>query len=692
MDTSVTNSFPDSNPLLNLSGLPRFDEIRPEHVEPALDNLLESNRAKLEELLVSAGPYSWDNFAQAMEDMDEALDRMWSPVSHLNAVCDSADLRDAYNLCLPKLTSYSTEISQDSRVFQAYLQIAESADYKILSRAQKKIIDNTLRDFRLSGAELDDDAKKRFKAIRQELSTLTSRFEQNLLDATHAWSLSVTERKKLAGLPGTAIAMAVQAAEQDSAPGWKFTLDAPSYTAFMAYADDGELRRQMYEAYVCRASDQGPDANRWDNTGLIDRILELRGEMARILGFKHYTDYSLVPKMARDTGEVMKFLLDLADRSRPVAEQEIQELRDFARNSDGISDIQSWDLAYYSEKLRQSRYQFSQEELRVYFPVPRVIEGMFEVVRRLYGVSITEKKDVCVWHPDVRFFEIVGENKEVRGQFFLDLYTRNHKRGGAWMDECQPRKFGINQSQAPIAYLTCNFSPPLDGKPSLLTHDEVITLFHEFGHGLHHMLTKVDYVGVAGINGVAWDAVELPSQFMENWCWQEETLEFLSGHYETGEILSKELLEKMHAARNFQAGMGMVRQLEFALFDMHLYSEFEPDGDKSVQQILDEVRASIAVILPPAFNRFQNGFAHIFSGGYAAGYYSYKWAEVLSADAFAQFEEHGIFNRDVGSAFLHHILEQGGTREPMELFVAFRGREPTIDALLRHCGLSGPTT
>ncbi|NOZ10363.1 MAG: M3 family metallopeptidase [Gammaproteobacteria bacterium] len=689
MDTLVTNSPPDdSNPLLNVSGLPRFKEIHPEHVEPALDNLLESNRAKLERLLANAEPYSWDNFAQAMEDMDEDLDRMWSPVSHLNAVCDSADLRDAYNRCLPKLTNYATEISQDPRVFQAYLQIAESADFRILSRAQKKIIDNTLRDFRLSGAELGGDAKKAFKAIRQELSTLTSRFEQNLLDATHAWSLSVTEREKLAGLPDTAMAMAAQAAKQDGVQGWKFTLDAPSYSAFMAYADDGELRRQMYEAYVCRASDLGPDANRWNNTGIIDRVLELRGEMARILGFKHYADYSLVSKMARDTDEVMKFLLDLADRSRPIAEKEIQELKDFAWDSDGVSDIQSWDLSYYSEKLRQSRYQFCQEDLRVYFPVPRVIEGMFEVVRRLYGLSITEKEGVCAWHPDVRFFEIVDANEEVRGQFFLDLYARNHKRGGAWMDECQSRKLSVNKSQLPIAYLTCNFSPPLEGKPSLLTHDEVITLFHEFGHGLHHMLTKVDYVGVAGINGVAWDAVELPSQFMENWCWQEETLEFLSGHYETGEVLPKELLNKMRTARNFQAGMNMARQLEFALFDMHLYSEFEPNGNKSVQQILDEVRASVAVVMPPPFNRFQNGFSHIFSGGYAAGYYSYKWAEVLSADAFAQFEECGVFNRDTGNAFLHHILEQGGTQEPIELFVAFRGREPTIDALLRHSGLS----
>jgi oligopeptidase A len=676
------------NPLLDLSGPPRFDEIQPRHVEPAVEAMLARNREQLERLLAANTVYTWENFAQPMEDMDEELDRMWSPVAHLNAVRDSDAMREAYNNCLPQLTDYSTAISQDERVYRAYRQIADSDEYRDLSRSQRKIIDNTLRDFRLSGAELGPREKARFRAIRQELSTLTSRFDQNLLDATHAWDLRLAEPADLSGLPDSAVAMARQAATDAGCKGWRFTLDAPSYLAFMTFADNRELRRRMYEAYVCRASDQGPHAGQHDNTELMQQMLRLRRELAGLLGYDNYSEYSLATKMARNTEEVTSFLRDLAARSKPVAERDYAELVAFARESGAVGSIEPWDIMYYSEKQRERLYRFSQEEVRAYFPAPTVIDGMFEVIRRLYGMSVSEVDDVPVWHPDVRFYEIRDGSDNVRGRFYLDLYARPHKRGGAWMDECVTRKRTEAGAQVPVAYLTCNFSPPLEQRPSLLTHDEVITLFHEFGHGLHHMLTQVDYVGVSGINGVEWDAVELPSQFMENWCWEPEALRFLSRHVDSGEPLPEELLEKMRAAKNFHSGMHMVRQLEFSLFDMRLYSSYDPDGPRTLQQLLDEVRAEVAVILPPPFNRFQNGFSHIFSGGYAAGYYSYKWAEVLSADAFSKFEERGVFDRATGLEFLHNVLEQGGSREALDLFVAFRGREPRPDALLRHSGLA----
>ncbi|HSD96772.1 MAG TPA: oligopeptidase A [Sulfuricaulis sp.] len=677
-----------ANPLLDLTQPPRFNAILPEHVGPALEQVLAENRRALENLLAAGAVRSWDSFAQPIEDMRERLVRMWSPVSHLHAVMDSETLRAAYNAGLPKVTNYFTELAQDERLYAGYKTIAASPEFSNLTQAQKKIIENTLRDFRLAGAELPPKEKARFKQLQQEIAALASKFMENVLDATQAWDLRLSDEKNLAGLPETARAMARQDAQEKSLEGWRFTLEGPSFIGFMTYADNRELRRQMYEAFTTRASDQGPTAGKWDNSELIVRLLKLRRESAQLLGFTNYAEYALQTRMAKTVTEVMDFLNDLAVRARPAAWKDFDELIRFAREAHGVEPLEVWDIAYYSEKLQQAKYYFSQEDVRPYFPETRVVPGVFEVVGRLYGLTITEVKGVEVWHPDVRFYEIRDTAGEVRGRFYMDLYARANKRGGAWMDECINRKRITGGVQVPVAYLVCNFSPPVEGRPALFTHDEVITLFHEFGHGLHHMLTRVDYVGVAGINGVAWDAVELPSQFMENWCWEREALDLIAGHYQNGAKIPADLYAKMIAAKNFQSGMQFVRQLEFSLFDMRLYSGYDPESGKSVQQLLDEVRSEVAVIIPPAFNRFQNGFSHIFAGGYAAGYYSYKWAEVLSADAFSKFEERGVFDRATGLEFLQNILEQGGAREPMELFVNFRGRAPKIDALLRHSGLT----
>jgi oligopeptidase A len=676
------------NPLLDITQPPRFSAILPEHVGPALDHVLGENRRALERLLAGQGPYTWDSFAQPIEDMRERLVRMWSPVSHLHSVMDSETLRVAYNAGLPLITDYFTDLAQDERLYAGYKSIAASAEFSGLTQAQKKIIENTLRDFRLAGAELPEKEKARFKQLQQEIAALHSKFSENVLDATQAWDLRLTDENDLAGLPETARAMAQQDAREKNLEGWRFTLEGPSYIGFMTYADNRELRRQMYEAFTTRASDQGPTAGKWDNSELIVRVLERRTEAARLLGFANYAEYALQTRMAKTVPEVMGFLHDLAARAKPAAQRDFDELRRFAREEHGMERLEAWDIAYYSEKLQQAKYHISQEDLRPYFPETRVVPGMFEVVERLYGLKIAEVKGVEVWHPDVRFYEIRDGAGEVRGRFYMDLYARAHKRGGAWMDECINRKRTATGVQVPVAYLVCNFSPPVGARPALFTHDEVTTLFHEFGHGLHHMLTRVDYVGVAGINGVAWDAVELPSQFMENWCWEREALDLIAAHYQSGEKIPDGLFAKMTAAKNFLSGMQFVRQLEFSLFDMRLHSDYDPLGGRSVQQLLDEVRAEVAVVVPPAFNRFQNGFTHIFAGGYAAGYYSYKWAEVLSADAFSKFEENGVFDRATGLQFLQNILEQGGSREPMELFVKFRGRPPKVDALLRHSGLT----
>ncbi|MNC00121.1 Oligopeptidase A [compost metagenome] len=602
---------------------------------------------------------------------------------------NSEALRAAHDACLPLLSEFQTYVGQHEGLYQAYLALSESDDFLLLSGAQRKEIQNTLRDFRLSGIGLPAEAQQRYGEIQARLSELASRFSNNVLDATQGWSKLVTDEAELAGLPASAQAAARQMAELKGKEGWLFTLDIPSYLPVMMYSDNRALRAELYEAFTTRASDQGPNAGKWDNSAIMTELLTLRRELAQLLGFANYAELSLATKMADKTEQVVSFLTDLAAKSLPQGKAELEEIRAFAAEQHGQSELAAWDLAYYAEKLKQHKFSISDEQLRPYFPASKVVKGLFEVVKRVFGMKVRERLGIDTWHPDVRFYDIFDAEDELRGSFYLDLYAREHKQGGAWMDVCLGRRYRQDGSlQKPVAYLTCNFNGPVDGKPALFTHNEVVTLFHEFGHGIHHMLTQIDVAGVAGINGVAWDAVELPSQFLENWCWESEALAFISGHHETGEPLPADLLEKMLTARNFQAAMQMLRQLEFALFDFRLHQEFDPARADQIPALLSEVRSQVAVMTPPAFNRFQHSFSHIFAGGYAAGYYSYKWAEVLSADAFSRFEEEGIFNPATGQSFLKNILEKGGSKEPMELFRAFRGREPKVDALLRHSGIA----
>jgi len=677
-----------NNPLLQTDGLPLFSSITPLNIEPAIDQLLKDNRAEIQSLLKNNQTVSWENMLQPMEELDDRLNRVWSPASHLHSVADNNELRQAYNACLPKLSDYATEMGQNKDLYFAYKSVSESEDHTSLNDAQKKIIKNALREFRLSGVELEKEEQQEYKKIKQQLSLLQTKFEENLLDATHAWTKHVTDKNTLNGLPESALALAKQKAEEEDKQGWVFTLEFPSYMPIMQYADNESLRKEMYEAYITRASDQGPHAGQWDNSGLMNEILALRCRQAHLLGYESYAHYSLARKMANDTNEVLEFLNDLALRSKDMAKQELKALEEYAKSEFALDVLGAWDMAYYTEQLRQHKYDLSQEELRPYFPAPQVIDGLFTIVNRLYGIEVKEREHVQVWHKDVRFFDIFDSSGSLRGGFYIDLYARSGKRGGAWMDECIVRKKSGADTQAPIAYITCNFTPPVGENPALLTHDEVITLFHEFGHGLHHMLTLVDYPSVAGINGVPWDAVELPSQFMENWCWEREALDLIARHYQTGDLISDDIFEKMIAARNFQTGMQMIRQLEFSLFDFRLHLEYDSKSPTDIQSLLDDVRKQVAVVIPYEHNRFQHSFSHIFAGGYAAGYYSYKWAEVLSADAFSKFEEDGIFNKNTGNAFLHSILEQGGVKEPMDMFVNFRGRKPSINALLKHSGIT----
>ncbi|MDH5358105.1 MAG: oligopeptidase A [Gammaproteobacteria bacterium] len=677
-----------TNPLLENTVLPAFSTIQPQHIESALDQVLSEARLTVENLLQTIEQPTWQTLVMPMEALDASIDKVWSPVSHLNSVMNSDELRVAYNACLPKLSQFGTELGQNEDLYKAYKTLADSSAYTDLDVAQKKVIDNALRDFRLSGVELSKQDRDRFKQISQLLTEQTAKFEENLMDATHAWKKHITDEALLAGLPESTKAMAAQFAKRDGLDGWLFTLDFPSYMPVMSYADDRDFREEMYTAFATKASDQGPYADQWDNTQVMADILKLRHELAQLIGFDNHAQRSLATKMAQSPQQVLDFLNDLAARSKPIAEKEFAELKAFAKETANMAELEAWDVTYFAEKLRQQRYSISQEELKPYFPEDKIVSGLFAVVNKLYGLEITERHDVDVWHKDVRFFNIFDSNGELRGQFYLDLYARNHKRGGAWMDECLIRRQTEQGIQTPVAFLTCNFSEPVGDKPALFTHDEVTTLFHEFGHGLHHMLTKIHHAGVSGINGVPWDAVELPSQFMENWAWEREALDLISGHYETGEVLPQDLFDKMIAARNFQSAMTMVRQLEFSLFDFRLHLEYDPEQQNQVDALLAEVREQVAVVKPPKFNRFAHSFSHIFAGGYAAGYYSYKWAEVLSADAFSKFEEQGIFDRKTGIEFLESILEQGGSREPMELFIEFRGREPAIDALLRHTGIA----
>ena len=675
-----------SNPLLQDFDLPSYSLIKPEHVEPAIEQILADNRAAMSRLLEQqAADPSWDGLVLALDELGARLGQAWSPVSHLNAVCNSAELRAAYEACLPKLSEYWTEIGQNQPLFQAYQKLAASPAAAGFDVAQKTILEHALRDFRLSGIDLPAEQQTRYGEIQMKLSELASKFSNQLLDATQAWTKHVSDEAALDGLTDSAKAQMKQAAEAKGLDGWLISLEFPSYFAVMTYANDRALRAEVYAAYCTRASDQGPNAGKNDNGPVMNEILALRQELAKLLGFCNYAELSLASKMAESTEQVLSFLRDLGMRGKPFAEQDLRELQAFA-SEQGCNELQSWDVGYYSEKLREQRYSISQEILRAYFPIDKVLTGLFAIVEKLYGIQIKELTGFDTWHPDVRLFEIT-ENGQHVGRFFFDLYARANKRGGAWMDGARDKRRDANGKLiAPVANLVCNFTPPVGGKPALLTHDEVTTLFHEFGHGLHHLLTRVEHAGASGINGVAWDAVELPSQFMENWCWEPDGLALISGHFETGEPLPQDLLDKMLAAKNFQSGLMMVRQIEFSLFDFELHAT-HGDG-RSVLDVLEGIREEVSVLRPPAYNRFPNSFAHIFAGGYAAGYYSYKWAEVLSADAFSKFEEEGVFNSATGQAFREAILARGGSQAPMVLFVDFRGREPSIDALLRHLGLS----
>jgi len=677
-----------SNPLLNITDLPPFDQIQPNQIIPALDQLLTENRSTVEATLKTAQNTSNPTWQQLITPLEEAADRLsrsWSPISHLNSVKNNPELREAYQSCLPKLADYSTWFNQNPELFKAYQALANNPDAK-LNTAQQKMLSNALRDFRLSGVDLPKAKKQRFAQIQQRLAELSNNFSNNLLDATQAWTKLITDESQLSGLPASAKASAAAAAKEKDQQGWLFTLDFPSFQPVMTYADNRALRQEVYTAFVTRASDQGPKAGQWDNAPLMEEILALKEEKAQLLGFESYAHLSIEKKMARSPQEVMDFLQNLAAKSYPQAKQEFAELADFAKQL-GVDNLEPWDVGYYSEKLRQERYALSQEELRPWFPVVKVIEGLFKVAGRLFNIEFKQDPQVSTWHKDAHYYQVLRDGKQIAG-FYLDLYTREGKRGGAWMDVCRDRRrTAEGKIQLPLAYLTCNFTPPVDEQPSLLTHNEVTTLFHEFGHGLHHMLTQVEVAAVAGINGVAWDAVELPSQFMENFCWEREGLNLITAHIETGEPLPQAMFDKMLAAKNFQSAMQLVRQLEFALFDFRLHLELKKPSAQAIQKLLDEVRQAVSVVPTAEFNRFQNGFAHIFAGGYAAGYYSYKWAEVLSADAFSAFEEEGTFNAKTGLRFCQSILEKGGSKDARELFIDFRGREPDIDALLRHSGI-----
>ena len=680
-----------TNPLLASHTLPPFSAITAEQVTPAITELIEQGRTQLAQLLTNLPAPNWENLVAPLEEQGDKLDQAWAPVSHLNSVANSEALRKAYTESVALLTDYSTEFSQNEALYKAYQQLADSSEFAQLTQAQQQTINNALRDFRLGGVALNDADKKRFGEIQKRLSELSTQFSNNVLDATQAWYKHFETADVLAGLPESALAQAAQAAAQKELPGYVVTLDFPSYYAVMMYAENRALREEIYTAYVTRASADGKKADgstaaAFDNTGIIAETLALRHELAQLLGFANYAERSLASKMAESPAQVLQFLNELALKSKPYAERDYAELREFAARS-GCADVQAWDTTYYSEKLRVEKYSVSQEELRPYFPAEKVIAGMFEVVQRLFGIQVKQIAAFDTYHPDVRFYEIEKDGKKI-ASFYLDLFARDKKKGGAWMADCRVRRKTKTGVQLPVAFLTCNFTPPVGDTPSLLTHDEVTTLFHEFGHGLHHMLTQIDVAAVSGINGVAWDAVELPSQFMENWCWEPEAIPLISGHYQTGEPLPQTLLDKMLAAKNFQSGLQMIRQLEFSLFDFRLHAEYNPHAPQSAQTVINEIRAQVAVVKPPAFNRFENSFSHIFAGGYAAGYYSYKWAEVLSADAYSRFEEEGIFNTQTGESFLQEILQQGGSKAPMELFKNFRGREPQIDALLRHSGIS----
>ena len=673
-----------TNPLLDFNGLPRFATIRTEHITPAVEALLTENRALIKRLTATSVAATWDSFVAPLEDANERLGRAWGVVGHLHGVLDSPELREAYNANQPGIVQYWTELGQNLALFEKYKALRASAEFASLKGQQQKIIDNEIRDFRLSGAELSEEKKQRYAQIMDELARLSTKFSENVLDATNAFSTTVEDLADVAGIPEDSLELAAEAAQKAGAKGWKFTLHAPSYMPVMQYADNRDLRETIYRAHVTRASEFGKPE--WDNTPLIAQILKLRNEAAQLLGYSSHAEVSLATKMAESPRQVVDFLENLAAKAKPFALKDWDELNAFAANELGIAQMQAWDSSYASEKLRLRRYDFSDQEVKQYFPEPKVMQGMFRVIETIYGLHI-ESEQAEAWDPNVRFYRISEKDGTVIGRFYVDLYARETKRGGAWMDEAITRRLVGATVQTPVAYLNCNFPSPAGDKPATFSHDDVITLFHEFGHGLHHMLTRVDYLGVSGIRGVEWDAVELPSQFMENFCWEWDVLSHMTAHVDTGAPLPRALFDKMVAAKNFQSGMQMVRQVEFSLFDMLLHDEFDPESGKTAQHLLDEIRSKVAVSVPPAWNRFPNNFSHIFSGGYSAGYYSYKWAEVLSADAYSAFEESGVLDPGTGARFREEILAVGGSRPAIESFKAFRGREPTVDALMRHSGM-----
>ena len=681
-----------TNPLLFVAGPPRFGEIEPAHILPAVEQRLAEVDATIEEIAAVAAP-NWATFVEPLDQALEALERCWGPVEHLNAVLTTDALREAHRAGKPKIAEHAARLSQDARLFEGYQQVLAQADAEGLSPAQRKALADAIRDFKLAGVDLPAEKKERYRALQVELSQLSSRFSDNLVDADKAYRLVIEDPAEVEGLPESVLAAAQAKAKELDADApeqrWVFTLQMPSYLPFMQYATSRARREELYRAHSTRCT-----AGEGDNAPLIDRILTLRQELAQLLGFENYAQVSLATKMADTPEQVFGFLHELADKSVAYGKRDIEELRAFAQERDGVADLQVWDYAFYREALRTERYSFSDEEVRAYFPLPKVLAGLFETLNRIYGIQLEDVTDAApfpVWHEHVRTVQVKGPDGALRGHMLLDLFARDGKRQGAWMGDCVERVERPGAGlQNPIAYLVCNFAAPVGDTPSLLRHGEVQTLFHECGHALHHVLTQVDCRSVSGINNVPWDGVELPSQFHENWVWETEALGFLSAHHQTGESLPQALLDKMLAAKNFQSGRDMLRQLEFALFDLELHTHYQPGGDQTVHQVLDKVRDRVSVLPPPPEDRFENGFGHIFAGGYAAGYYSYKWAEVLAADAYSRFEEEGIFSRDAGQAFLHHVLEQGGSAELMDLYVAFRGRQPTPEALLRHSGLTVP--
>ncbi|MDG6778783.1 oligopeptidase A [Thiomicrorhabdus sp. zzn3] len=680
------------NPLLDLTGLPKFDLFHVEHIEAAVDAVLEESRAEIKRLSEGEFEPNWENFIEPLEKIDNTLERVWGPIGHLDSVKNSDEWHEAYTACLQKITAYSTEVGQNAGLFKKFKTISESPDFQGYSLAQKKVIENALRNFKLSGIDLPAEQQKQYQQVKQRLSQLSSQFGNNVLKSTQAWSKHVTDEQQLAGLPESALGLLQQLAQQKNLQGWLVTLDFPSYIAVMTHADDRELRSEVYRAFGTRASDQAHNTD-YDNSEIIEQIRQLRHQLANLLGFKQYSDYSLATKMAENADQVLGFLRDLAVKSKPQAEQELNTLKAFAAEHLGIEDLQPWDVAYASEKLKNQTLSLSQETLRPYFPIDKVLTGLFEITETLFGIRLREKptgeNGVPVWHADVRFFELVDEADDVIGQFYLDLYARENKRGGAWMDSAISRwKHSGGDLQKPVAYLVCNFTPPVGDKPACLTHDEVTTLFHEYGHGIHHLFTKMEHLDISGISGVPWDAVELPSQFMENFCWEREGLDCISGHIDTDEPLPDDLFESLKASRHFQSAMMMVRQLEFGLMDFELHSFYDPQEAEDILELAKRIRKEVAVVQPPEYTRMLHSFSHIFAGGYAAGYFSYKWAEVLSADAFSLFEETGILNPETGAKFRNTILAAGGSMDPMVLFKAFRGREPQIDALLRHTGIA----